>query len=154
VPGSPHIYDSVRRQARLDAEKLSTVNGELARLHESYLRYKELLEERSSLEDRLRVNFSIVGHIADAAESGLLDSLGDQEGLAINVNEERKAIPLWKVIREIIKHTEKIRIVDLESQLRAFGYRTTRQAIESVIKTHPSVFRTTKRNREKFVSLK
>lgn len=153
MPGIPHVYDSVRHQARLDAERLSTVNGELASLHESYLRYKELLEHRSSLEDRLRVNLSIVGHILGGEEE-LLDSLRDDQGLAIDVAEERKITPLWKVLREIIKHTEKIRIVDLEIQLQTFGYSITRQAIESAIKTHPSVFRDTKRNREKFVSLK
>lgn len=155
MPGIPHVYDAVQHQVELDAKRLGAVNRELETLHEKYLRYRELLVERSSLEDRLRVNFSIVGNIAAGERKRLLDDLRVDEGLAISdVEEERRTIPLWKVIGEIIKHTEKVRIVDLEIQLQAFGYSVTRQAIESAIKTHPSVFRDTKRGREKFVSLK
>ncbi len=154
MPGIPHVYDAVQHQVELDAKKLNTVNGELGSLHETYLRYRELLEERSSLEDRLRVNLSIIGNIAGDKKPTLEDVRFDL-GLAISdVDKERKTIPLWKVIREIIRHTEKIRIVDLEIQLETFGYSVTRQAIESAIKTHPSTFRDTKRSREKFVSLK
>jgi hypothetical protein len=154
VPGIPHVYDSLRHQVKLDAKKLAAVNGELGNLHEAYLRYRELLEERSSLEDRLRVSHSIIGNV-DGDDSELLQDLRDDQGLEVSAVEEmRKTTPLWKVIREIIRHTEKIRIVDLEIQLHAFGYGVTRQAIESAIKTHPSTFRDTKRSREKFVSLK
>jgi hypothetical protein len=113
-----------------------------------------LLEERSSLQDRLRVNLSIIGNIAGGEEQ-LREVLRYDQGFAIfDVDEERKTIPLWKVIREIVRHTEKIRIADLEIQLQTFGYSVTRQAIESAIKPHPSVFRDSKPSREKFVSLK
>jgi len=156
MPGQAHISEAVEQTIKRDGEKLVAVNAELKALHTGYLKYKELLGERALLEERLQVNVAVMGEHASLETGTLVENLVATEGLTLidDVDEDRKAVPLWKIIREIIKHTEKIRIVDLETQLVLYGFEVTRQAIESAIRTHRPVFRESKRGREKFVSLK
>jgi hypothetical protein len=88
------------------------------------------------------------------AKDHAFETLGNVD-LAIDDDElELSKISLWRIIREIVRQTAEIRIFELEEHLKAFGVKTSRPAIESALATHSKEFKTTKRGREKFVSLR
>jgi hypothetical protein len=85
------------------------------------------------------------------------DEFDERDCVPIPVSAERidlSQYPLWKIIREIVRHSGEIRVVKLENALKDFSIKTRRQSIESALAVHKREFRITRRGREKFVALK
>ncbi|MGD0514509.1 MAG: hypothetical protein ABSA29_14525, partial [Terriglobales bacterium] len=80
----------------------------------------------------------------------LLDGLG----IALETPADiRNEVPLWKMIREIVRQVEEIRIVELENVMSSLKIKASRQALESAIDAHKRTFKIRRSGREKFVAL-
>lgn len=151
MPGFADFHQALRVQYNDSKARVASINKELTELRSSYMRYKDLSVDQQAAEERLRVLIGILANVMDEPEPPLDVDPGISIESAID---EREKTPLWKVIREFTRSVAEIRIIELESQLQTYGYKVSRQAIESAINTHKDVFRSTRKGRERFVSLK
>jgi hypothetical protein len=152
MPGWIDLHETLVKQFDEDSSKIAALNKELTDLRGAFLKYKELSAQHAAMEERFRV---LVGILANVLDRRQIEDLDVKPGVAItNPLQERKNTPLWKVIREFTRQVVEIRIVELELELKTYGYPVSRQAIESAIDTHKDVFRSVRKGRERFVSLK
>jgi hypothetical protein len=77
---------------------------------------------------------------------------------AITPDSLRAELPLWEAMREYLHYVPEARIADMEEFFGSeFGVNlngANRQAIESALKRHPEAFKTHKKGREKYISLR
>lgn len=158
------ITKALAHQMSRQLDEFKASSAEMSKLQEAYLRYKQLFEGAKDAEDSLKITLSLLLSIPQKVRAReKVDQWtlpkesdnGQDESAYIPVRvEDLDDFPLWKVIREIVRQTPEMRVVEVEDFLRNFGVRTSRQAIESALETHRDVFSTNKRGREKYVSLK
>lgn len=156
------IVNGLYQQAQNDAKEIHAMNDQMNELRPSYLKYRELAEQVKEKEDRARIAATLIANTWEderdlQSRDEHLARLCTDAGIPVQDNAlslEVYKVPMWKLIREIVRQTPEIQIVELESAVREFGAKTSRQAIESALETHRKEFRIIKRGREKFVSLK
>jgi hypothetical protein len=155
VPGRyKDILSGLAQQAGIETDAMHTIQDELVELRPKYQRYRELTEELKVREERARIAAGLFVAAKDSNGdifAAVIDKL-DSAGLSdIAVSEE---VPLWKILREVLRQVPEMQVIDLEFALKDLGVKTTRQAIDSAIAAHSKVFSTRKQGREKFISLK
>jgi hypothetical protein len=150
----PDIVDGLGKQIRADAEEIRKTGAELEELRSPYQRYRDLTEHLDARVERTRI---VLGLLAEQDGWGtgeafeLLDGLGVALEAPADIREE---MPLWKLIREVVRQVEELRIVELENLMAGLKVKTSRQAMESAIDAHKRTFKVRRSGREKFVSLK
>jgi|GEM_PF-1528281 len=157
------IVTGLREQTFRKSEELTRDLEELNALRAGWQRYHELSKQVESKQRAIKIGYALLLNVpmkinttADGYANPDLQFDQDSEKLDINAADlELSNFPLWGVIREVVRQTAEIRVYELEAHLKQFGLKkATRPAIESALATHPKEFRTVKRGREKFVSLK
>jgi hypothetical protein len=159
------ILSGLYRQTKGDAEEIHAMNDKMNEFHSAYLKYKELAEQVKRKEERMRIAASLIANTTSDFLDNSTDLKRDQElaricsaaGMPVEGDQLRLELykfPMWILIREIVRQTPEMQIVELENALFEFGAKTSRQAIESALETHRKEFRIVKRGRDKFVSLK
>ncbi len=156
------IVDGLTRQVKTDAQEIHSMNNKMNELRTAYQKYRELAEQIKAKDERTRIAVGLISavHHDDPAEDydrdEKLAKLCEDAGIPVTeiLQAEAWKAPLWKIVREIVRQTPEIQIVELENALRELGVKTSRQAIESAIETHRKEFKIVKRGRDKFISLK
>jgi hypothetical protein len=156
------IVKGLYQQAESETKEIHAMNDEMNELRRSYLRYRELAEQVKEKEERARIAATLIANtsdefFADYERDERLTRLCTDAGIPVGdiaLSLEVYKVPMWKLIREIVRQTPEVQIVELENALHEFGAKTSRQAIESALETHRKEFRIVKRGRDKFVSLK
>jgi predicted metal-dependent hydrolase len=152
MSGFVDFHEAMMRQFREYSSRISALNKELGELRPAFLKYREASAQLASLGESFQVMAGILSRTLDEKTVAEFDA---NPGIAIkNLKQEKKNTPLWKVIREFARQVIEIRIVEIEIRLKTYGYSVSRQAIESAIDTHEDVFRSARKGRERFVSLK
>jgi hypothetical protein len=146
------ITKRLDQQYNEDAKQLRKNYSEQNKLRPSVIRYGDLEREAKAREDRMARIVMLTG---DENYEDTLKSLRDGEDVSkeITINTE-DTLPLWKAMQAIVEQAGEIQVVDLQAMLEYFKFKTSRQAIESALKSHKETFETKVRGREKFVSLK
>jgi hypothetical protein len=158
------ILEGLSRQASSDSDALAAINAERDKLRAAYLRFRELSELAEPKEERAGIAMGLLlnrPQKVKARKDGYVFSEEEREAAQESVNIpsgvaaylDVSTLPLWKVIREIVRQAGKMRIVNLQNTLKVFGIEVRRQTIESSLKVHKKEFKTTYRGREKYVSL-
>jgi len=150
----PDIIDGLAKQAQADAKEIRTTGAELKELRSAYQRYRDLTAHLDSRAERIRI---VLGLMADQEDWNIGEAFTFQDGLGVpleNPTDIREEMPLWKMIREVVRQVEELRIVELEDVMRALKVKTPRQAIEAAIDAHKRTFQIRRSGREKFVALK
>lgn len=157
------LIEALSKQVSKDSKDVLVLNTEREQLRDAYLRFQELNEIARPTEERLEVTAAMLlnmpqrEHVRGNATFGENDFEMSDDAMPIPVTMDRLKLsdyPLWKVIREIVRHMPGIQVVKLENALKDFGIRTRRQSIESALAVHKKDFKITRRGRETFVSLK
>jgi hypothetical protein len=159
------IIAGLSHQTNLDTEQVNALLHERESLRPAYLRFQELSEQLEPKQERLSISVSLLLSSPIKVKAGAKWIEDDdeaaqesaRESIPIPIRAEQmdlSSIPLWKIIREIVRHGSQMRIVNLQNTLKAFGINVRRQTIESSLAVHKSEFKTTLRGREKYVSLK
>ena len=141
------IEKALTQQTKDDSAELKRLSNEMDSLRSAYTRYKDLEIAARNKEERI-INALAVMDSAGYDQLKAIDSSG------VNVDVDRDNVPLWKMMREIVRQVSEIQIIELENLLADFGIPVSRAAIDSALKTHKDVFRTVVKGREKYVSLK
>jgi hypothetical protein len=155
MPRDIDIIDGLRSQYRLDAKAIQQINGRLNNLRPLFQEYLDLSDQLTSLEDRAKVTYLMLSSFTqwnNDAEEPPPEVLGI--AFERDVRREKASVPTWKAMREVVRQSLKIRIVQVQELLREFGHKASRQAIESALATHRGTFQVTITGREKFVSLR
>ena len=150
----PDIVDGLRKQRKSDADDIRETGEELSELRSAYQRYRDLSEHLDSRIERVKIVLALLAseeseQVGEAFE--FLDGLGIILEAPADLQEE---MPLWKMVREVVRQSEELRIVELENVMRSLKVKTSRQAIEAAIDAHKRTFKIRRSGREKFVSLK
>src|SRR5207237_10419454 len=66
---------------------------------------------------------------------------------------ELQELPLWEVLEVYLMFADEAQVADILAFLELLGYRATRQAIESTVKTHKDKFLIRKDGWDRFISL-
>lgn len=157
------IVSGLAQQTLRKSEELKRDYEEVNRLRVSWQRFVELSKRIESDERRFNIGLALL-------RSGSVKADPDGDACVQYTRETRKKVEelakdsadldlskvsLWRVIREIVRQTPKIRVYELMEHLEGFGIKkASRPAIESALNTHPKEFKVTRRGREKFVSLR
>jgi hypothetical protein len=159
------IVSGLNQQTSRKSAELVRDYKELNKLRASWQRYSELSRQIEPKEQIFKIGRALllsaptkVGPSEDAyiGPQYTREVSKEAEELAADAGElDLSTFSLWRVIREIVRQTAKIRVYELEAHLKSFGLKkASRPAIESALNTHPKEFKVTRRGREKFVSLK
>jgi hypothetical protein len=150
----PDVVDGLGKQALADVEEIRRTGAELKELRSAYQRYRDLTAHLDSRIERIRITLGLLAEQQDWQIGEALAVL-DEAGAALeNPTDIRDDTPLWKMVREVVRQAEEVRIVELEDIMQNLKIKTSRQAIEAAIDAHKRTFRIRRSGREKFVSLR
>ena len=137
-----------------DAEEIRKTGTELKKLRSAYQRYRDLTAHLDSRVERVKIALAL---LAAKENEDIVEAFEFLDGLGIALEAPthmRDEVPLWKMIREIVRQVEEIRIVELENVIDSLKIKASRQALESAIDAHKRTFQIRRSGREKFVALK
>jgi len=126
------ILKAMRQRVAYEAKQLAAIETEKDQLAEAYHRYNELDELQS---DKSRWLYR-------------LESLVDKDAHAL------KYMSLWELLEIYLTFVPEAQVADILGFFEWLNYKTTRQAVESVIKTHKERFTVRKDGWDRFISLK
>ena len=160
------IVQGLGEQSARQHLELLAANEELNKLRPAVQKFRELEALIKEKGESQKIDFALLLNVPQKINTGK-DAYAHADVVSELINEtiqegeylseediEITHVPLWKVIREILKQTSAIRVYELESHLASFGVKAARSAIESALTAHKKDFKTEKHDREKFVSLK
>jgi hypothetical protein len=141
------IQQKMSGRLRYEIKKLRGVRARLCELQDQYNEIQDLQNEADRREARSRILIGLIGAVE-------LKSEGPDSVLS-DLRESRTRPPVWKAMREYLRHAGEARIVDFERFFSLINLEdANRNSIESALKQHPRIFETEKRKREKFIFLK
>jgi len=151
------LVAGLSRQVARDNADLDAIRTEQDQLREAHFRFLELSERAQPKQERLEIAVGLLLNmpIKDNPDaSANLWEHGVSASLPVDVSRLDVAkFALWKVIREIVRQTSEIRMIELENALNSFGTKASRSAIDSALNVHKDEFHVSWRGREKYVSL-
>jgi hypothetical protein len=161
-----HSKDSVKRMRYGDIQKrltqsqktafrqLAAIHDEQNKLRPQYRRYLDLEAQAKFYESRIK---RTAAALQDEDEFESLDESAKKGrdisrivGVAVNYAD----VPLWEIMLAVLEETGELQVIELETALTHLGFKTSRSAIESSLKTHRNEFQIRASGRNKFVSLK
>lgn len=146
MAGYFQVRAALRTQFDADCREIAKLRSEQESVREAHLRFLDLQQQVEGKERRLLATGAL---LRDPVIEKQLASAG------VPVSEGwRENIKLWRLIAEVARQFQKTQVVEVGRILFECGFETTRQSIESALRTHASRFRITRRGREKYVSLK
>jgi predicted S18 family serine protease len=129
------VLSAMQRRVEYDGEKIGESLEEMERLEGAYQRYREL---EDSVSDK-------AGMLTDLQI--LLNENGENRKDAV------QSLKLWQVLQLYLIFAEEAQVADILAFLEHVGYETSRQAIESTLKTHKETFAIRKDGWDRFISL-
>lgn len=155
VPGRlKDIIAGLERQARSDTNALNTMQDRLHELHPHYREYIELMGKLRQTEERAGATLGMLFGAKSPNIAEIVDSYNELEAAGSTIIFPVSELPVWKAIREMLRHVPEMQVIDIERMMKELGVQTGRTAIDSAIATHKDIFAVRKRGREKFISLK
>jgi hypothetical protein len=121
---------AMKQRVEYETRQLQSIGEEMARLLEKHLRYEELAE-------------------IDQSKSRLLFKLSS----ILEKTPHLKNLKLWEVLEVYLSFVKEAQVADILGFLEWAGYESSRQAIESTVKTHKSRFRVRKDGWDRFIAL-
>ncbi|MFI5089210.1 MAG: hypothetical protein ACHP7P_04035 [Terriglobales bacterium] len=121
---------AMKQRVEYEARQLKAIESEMATLLEKHLRYEELAQmdiSKSQLLSKLRTILEKTPHL--------------------------KYLKLWEVLEVYLSFVKEAQVADILGFLGWIGYESSRQAIESTVKTHKHRFTVRKDGWDRFISL-
>ncbi len=152
MPNVIEVVEKLKRRMVRDAKRIENASKELEVLRDVLDRACDLQEEIENAEQRIRRTVEMLGN--KQAKTILAETnVGAQFLEEKSVRAEK--VSLWAYMQEYLQIVKEARVGDIVAFLQAVGIEyAKRQTIEAVIRRKPAEFRITKRNGQKFVSLR
>jgi hypothetical protein len=154
VPSIVDVQGMMRQRLEHECASLQPLRKEMEKLAPAYNRYVDLKGEIESRSKRIQRLMGVLG------EEYLFHMCGHDEPVASETNLQghpddlRADLSLWRAIREYLLVAGEAKVGDVQQFLETSEFEVSRQAIESALRSHDSVFRVVKRGRDKYISLK
>jgi hypothetical protein len=146
-----HIEEAMRSRLEHEIERMGAINARMKELAMAYNEFLDLREEARTRKERLE---RLIGLLGQADEQPHLPRVA-QFYSGLTPDELRSKLPLWEAMKEYLSFVPEARIGEMEEFFAAVGFTEgNRQAMESALKRHASIFKIRKRKREKHISLK
>ena len=150
------VVTRIRGALAVDAKRMRELAEEMNKHAEAYNRYVALQRDAKAHEQSAQALTALLGaegfKIARADDKS--DSIGNEIDIVPSPRELRDKAALWEHIEQYLRFVPEAQVNEILEFLAWMRIETSRQAIESAIRTHPKVFRVKKRGRDKFISLK
>lgn len=158
----PHPLEATMRdRLHHEVDRMKTIECRMKEISAAYNEFLDLRDEAKQRKRRIERLLAIVGPWdwespkVDYAEHEAMDVVKKYPRNATEFEALRAQLPLWEAMREYLSFVDEARIGEMEDFFRYIEFTEgNRQAIESALKRHPKVFKTRKKKREKYVSLK
>lgn len=149
------IFRSMERRLKHESDRIKAVRAEMDALAKSYNTYADLARTLKECEDRTKRIQAIL--LPSGMTSPRLghdsDVVGDRNEVWPSPESLRSKLTIWQVLSEYLAHVPEASIEEFQTFCEALGISgVTRQATESALRTHPKLFRVTKRGGEKYLS--
>lgn len=140
----------------VDAKRQREIAVEMHKLSDAHYRYLALQRETKAHEDSSNALKALLGSKAfvEAMSEDSSDAIGEELEIYPTVRELRESAPLWQHIQQYLRFVQEAQVGEIVEFLAWMDIETSRQAVESAIKTHSRIFKVRPSGRERFVSLK
>lgn len=149
------IFRSMERRLQHESHRIKAVRAKMDVLAESYNSYVDLMRTLKECEDRIKRIQAILVPSGMTSESLRADPniVGDGNEVWPSPASLRGKLTTWEILAEYLAHISEANIEEFQTFCQAVGLDVvTRQAIESALRTHPKLFKVTKRAGEKYLS--
>jgi hypothetical protein len=155
VPSIVDVQEMMRQRLEHECASIQPLRKEMDKLASAYNRYLDLKGEIDSRSKRIQRIMGVLG------DEYLFEMCGSDEPIASETNLQghpdnlRADLPLWRAVREYLLVAGEAKVGDVQQFLETMNFeKCGRQAIESALRSHDSVFRIVRRGRDKYISLK
>jgi hypothetical protein len=156
MPLLTDAQDAIKQRLAGACKRVQEIREEKRKLAPAYERYLVLQEELQKQEKRIDRLAGLIGPdlFVDVAIADKSDAIGETVEVHTSIRQLRDELLVWEAMQEYLAYAKEARIQDVQLFLDSFGIAASREAIESALRRHPEVFKTRKKSREKFISLK
>jgi hypothetical protein len=157
MPTYEEILRSMIQNLKYEHSRITEGHEQMTQNEEAHRRFVDAQRDVKSREERLQRLFAILGlkRIADSINDPMkMEEILERVEPESDTEKSSDSLSLWEAVREYLIIAEEGSLAEIVRFLRYSGIKATRQAIESALKQHPETFKTRKKEREKYVSLK
>jgi hypothetical protein len=155
VPSVVDIQEMMRQRLEHECASIQPLRKEMDKLAPAYNRYVDLKMEIDSRGKRIQRLMGVLGGETLSQIFGNEEPVATETNLQGDPDDLRANLPLWRAIREYLLIAGEAKVGDVQNFLGSVNFeKIGRQAIESALRSHDSVFRVVKRGRDKYISLK
>lgn len=153
---SGDVLKRIQSALVVDASRLREISEEMDKRAEAHHRYIALRRESEAHEKSAQHLMALLGPdgFLGAMKTDKSDAIGWQVEIVPSPAELRAQAALWEHTAQYLRFVSDARIGEIVDFLSLLSIETSKQAIESAIRTHPKVFAVKRKGREKFISLK
>ena len=151
----------MRDRLHYEVKRMGEVECRMKELAASYNEFLDLREQKAQRKPRIERLLALAGPWDwdsanfDYHENEAMRITGVYANTAQDAAELLAKLPLWEAMVEFLSFVPEARIGEMERFFQDIDFpEGNRQAIESALKRHPSLFKTRKKKREKYISLK
>lgn len=148
------VIAEMERSLTHEEAELAALEKSLKPLTEGYRKYMDVRDRIQARMKTIEKLTALVGYGLTPDTQGAEGESPEAEEVVNRSFEHRRNLELWEAIVQYLRFQNEAQVGDILEFFEAVGIKTSRQAVEAAIKAHPRVFRTQKRKREKFISLK
>jgi hypothetical protein len=152
VPSTADVERMMHQRLEHECASMQLARKEISELASAYHRYVDLKVQIEQRGKRIQRLMGILG--TDSIESMGSEDVRTETNLQGEPKELREELSLWRAIREYLIVAGEAKVGDVQGFFSGMNYEVSRQAIESALRSHDSVFRVVKRGRDKYISLK
>lgn len=160
MPTTKEVIAALNRRLGHEQSRVFEIRNEMSHLQPMYDRYLDLMQEADDRRKRTQRIAAVLGPgsylWADKlSKKGQPHDPSEVKKIEASVRHLRKNLALWEAIEQYLALYDEARMTDVQAFLEAVGIGpASRQAIESAVRSHPDLFRTTKRGAARYYSLK
>lgn len=155
------VQSEMRQRLHYEVSRMRAIEARILELAPAYNEFLDLREEKARRKPTVERLLALAGpwdwnsSEPDYKEHEALRIAGVAVNSAADAEALLSKLPLWEAMREYLGFVPEARISEIENFLDHVGFKEgNRQAVESALKRHARVFKTRKKKREKFISLK
>jgi hypothetical protein len=150
------VLSRIEGALTVDAARMKEIAAEMGTYADAYNRYLALMRESAEHERSAHGLMALLGPEAYVAvmQKDKTENTGYEIDITPNPRALRESTPLWEHVRSYLRFVPQAQIGEIVEFLGWVRIKTSRQAVESAIRTHAKTFQVKPRGREKFVSLK
>ena len=157
MPTYEEILRSMIQNLKYEHSRITEGHEQMTQNEEAHRRFVDAQRDVKSREERLKRLFAILGlkRISDSIDDPMkIEEILERVEPESGTEKLSDTLALWEAVREYLVIAEEGSLAEIVRFLQYSGIKASRQAIESALKQHPETFKTRKKEREKYVSLR